>query len=331
ECESGNDYNDQFMGIRISSIFVILVTSTFAALFPVLSSRYSFIKLPSWCFFICKYFGTGVILATTFIHLLTPAVEYLGHECLGGTFAEYPWAFAITFMTLVILFFIEMVIYHYIKNFSNSSSAPVSQPLIESNQDSIDEDKKVSLDKDLENSKIDPTDLGSFTGQLISIFVLEFGIIFHSVFVGLALAVSGDEFKTLYVVIVFHQVFEGLGLGARIAITDWPKEKRFTPYVLALGYGLSTPISIAIGLGVRNSYSPGSRTALITNGIFDSISAGILLYTSIVELMAHELLFTEEFDNKPEDASHKGTKKMFAAYGLLCLGGLLMALLGKWA
>ena len=36
-----------------------------------------------------KYFGSGVIIATAFIHLLSPAFEELGSECLVGTWAEY--------------------------------------------------------------------------------------------------------------------------------------------------------------------------------------------------------------------------------------------------
>ncbi|GMG16240.1 unnamed protein product [[Candida] boidinii] len=120
-------------------------------------------------------------------------------------------------------------------------------------------------------------------------------------------------------------MFEGLGLGTRIALVDWPKSKRWTPWLLALAYGLCTPISVAIGLGVRNSYSPGSRTALVTNGVFDSISAGILIYTGLIELMAHEFLFSDEFKGV------QGFKKMFIAYIVMCVGAGLMALLGKWA
>ena len=68
---------------------------------------------------------------------------------------------------------------------------------------------------------------------------LEFGVMFHSVFIGLALAVSGDEFKSLYIVLVFHQMFEGLGLGTRIATTNWARH-RYTPWILAICYTLYT-------------------------------------------------------------------------------------------
>lgn len=130
---------------------------------------------------------------------------------------------------------------------------------------------------------------GEYAAQLTSIFILEFGVIFHSIFIGLTLAVSGEEFTTLYIVLVFHQAFEGLGLGSRLASVPFPD--RWTPYIMGICYGLSTPLAIAIGLGVRTSFDPESQTALILNGVFDAISSGILLYTGLVELMAHEFLF----------------------------------------
>ena len=45
ECPTDNDYDGR-MGARISSIFVIMVTSAIGTLLPLLSSRYSFIRLP---------------------------------------------------------------------------------------------------------------------------------------------------------------------------------------------------------------------------------------------------------------------------------------------
>ena len=39
-------------------------------------------------------------------------------------------------------------------------------------------------------------------------------------------------------------------------------------------FALSTPLGIAIGLGVQSTYNEHSPTALAVEGIFDSISAG---------------------------------------------------------
>jgi zinc transporter 1/2/3 len=164
----------------------------------------------------------------------------------------------------------------------------------------------------------------SYAAKLTGIAILEFGVIFHSVFIGLTLAVAGAEFPTLYVVLVFHQTFEGLALGSRLASIEWPKSKRNTPYYLGAGYAISTPIAIAIGLGVRQSFAPGSQTTLIVNGVFDSISAGILIYTGLVELMAHEFMFSGYMQNAP-------LKEVFGAFATMAAGAGLMALLGKWA
>ncbi|KIY44654.1 hypothetical protein FISHEDRAFT_50957, partial [Fistulina hepatica ATCC 64428] len=45
--------------------------------FPALSKRVPFLKIPRIVFFLGKHFGTGVILATTFCHLLPDAFEHL--------------------------------------------------------------------------------------------------------------------------------------------------------------------------------------------------------------------------------------------------------------
>lgn len=67
-CEGGNEYDGR-MGTRISSIFVILVGSFLGAWFPVYAARHKGMGVPAWAFFIAKYFGSGVIVTTAFIHV----------------------------------------------------------------------------------------------------------------------------------------------------------------------------------------------------------------------------------------------------------------------
>lgn len=133
---------------------------------------------------------------------------------------------------------------------------------------------------------------------------------------------SGAELEILYVVFTFHQTFEGLGLGSRFASISWPQGNRWTSYWLAFAYAISTPAAIAVGLGVRRSFSPERQTTLIAYGVFDSISAGILIYTGLVELMAHDFMFSVSM-------RHASFKKLIAAAGTMSLGAGLMALLGK--
>jgi zinc transporter 1/2/3 len=326
-CENSNEY-DGNIGLRISAIFVILIGSTAGAIFPILANRFRSLGMPGWTFFIAKYFGSGVIVSTAFIHLLAPAHEALTNPCLTGSIVEYPWVEAIMLMTIIVLFFVELMVIRFARfgqghsghdHDHESLSTPPASSIEPKTNHLPGEDH---LGHTREHSDSNPAE--DYAAQLTSIFILEFGIIFHSVFIGLTLAVAGEEFKTLYVVLVFHQTFEGLGLGSRLATIPWPPSKTSTPYILGLAYGLSTPIAIAIGLGVRNTYPPGGRTTLITNGVFDAISAGILIYTALVELMAHEFMFSSSMRKAP-------IKTVLSAFGLLCLGAALMALLGKWA
>ena len=163
----------------------------------------------------------------------------------------------------------------------------------------------------------------SFRQQIAAFLILEFGVIVHSVIIGLNLGVVGAEFTRLYPVLVFHQSFEGLGIGARLSAIAFPKRLNWLPWALCAAYGLTTPISIAIGLGVRTTYTSGSFTAQVVSGVLDSISSGILIYTGLVELLARDFLFNPERTND--------NKRLTFMLVCLFLGTALMALLGKWA
>ena len=290
--------------------------------------------------FTAKYFGSGVIIATAFIHLLAPACDALTDPCLTGPITEYDWAEGIALMTIFLLFFIELMAMrfatfsslglshddrngddcdgqsHTSRSPSNAQSHTPGEDHLSHIREHIEHDDQGSLVA--QESAVRTPDKSShevedYAAQMTAICILEFGVIFHSIFIGLTLAVAGDEFVTLYIVLVFHQTFEGLGLGSRLAATPWPKSKRWTPYLFALGYGLSTPVAMAVGLGVGKAYSPGSQTGLIVEGVFDSISAGILIYTGLVELMAHEFMFSSVMRRAK-------LRVVMAAFGMMCLG-----------
>ncbi|KAF8239348.1 ZIP zinc/iron transport family [Tricholoma matsutake] len=333
-CGSGGGA-DTYHGLRIASVFIILVGSTCGALFPVLARRSSWLHVPKGIFDFAKYFGSGVIIATAFIHLLNPAVSELSSPCLSAAWAQYPYAFGFCLLSLFSIFIVELVAFrwgssklaklglqydaHGHKTGSHAAHGP------EGSFDHLPPNSKLE-------SKMDSTDVegqptwtidDSALAQIIGIAILEFGVTLHSVLIGLTLAVD-PSFKILFVVIVFHQMFEGLGIGSRLAFMRLPEKYNWVPIVGAMLYGLTTPIGIAAGLGVRTTYNPGSTTASIVSGVLDSISSGILLYTGLVELLAHEFLF-----NKEMMSASNG--QLVYALTCMCLGCGVMALLGKWA
>ncbi|KAI0399904.1 ZIP zinc/iron transport family [Xylaria palmicola] len=356
DCDSGNEYDGR-LGLRISSIFVIFIGSFLGAVLPIILARHSKMKVNSTAFFIAKYFGSGVIIGTAFLHLLSPAFEALNNPCLpDGPFKEYDFAAAIALIAVFVMFTVELLVSRFdifghshdtaeadpstavLGKESPSSTGPAAPNDLEANSFSLGHAKTgfhpPGLPKDvsyppggqdhLGHHRDHQNDSASLAAQLTAIFILEFGVVFHSIFIGLTLAVAGDEFTVLYVVLVFHQTFEGLGLGSRLASAPWPRSRAWLPYLLGLGYAVSTPISIAIGLGVRTTLQPGSANATIINGIFDAISAGILIYTGLVELLAHEFMFNEHMRNA-------GLKVQLFALFWVAVGSGLMAVLAIWA
>ena len=159
--------------------------------------------------------------------------------------------------------------------------------------------------------------------QLIAVGVLEIGVILHSVLIGLTLAVN-DDFVTLFVVIIFHQMFEGLGLGSRLSALPLPKHLWWARWVAAGLYSICTPIGIAAGLGARESFNANGVTTNIVSGVLDATSAGVLLYTGLVELLAHEILLNPRM-------MKASTGRLAYIFSCMLLGSGLMALLGRWA
>ncbi|QKX59017.1 uncharacterized protein TRUGW13939_06146 [Talaromyces rugulosus] len=325
----GNEYNGH-MGARISAIFVILICSTLATFFPVVANRVQKVKVPVYVYLFARYFGTGVILATAFVHLLDPAYDEIGPaSCVGltGNWAVYSWPPAIVLASITVIFLMDFTAELYVESKYGINKTDDRTSVVHEHDHSIPPPSPRAATKDTSYAEEERDDDSiaaekSFRQQIAAFLILEFGVIFHSVIIGLNLGVAGDEFSTLYPVIVFHQSFEGLGIGARMSAIPF-KRSSWLPWVLCLAYGLTTPIAIAIGLGVRNTYNPGSNTANIVSGVFDSISAGILIYTSLVELLARDFLF---------DPCRTNDRRSLG-FMVVCtlLGTGVMALLGKWA
>ena len=368
ECEVSPASTDHW-GLRIASIFVIFIGSAIGALLPVFLARTSRMRVPKLCFFIAKYFGTGVILATAWMHLLSPASDNLRDECLANILPDYDWAMAIALMTVMVMFLLEIIVSRFDFGFGSAHGSPHGHAHgqdreakgsredteatgsdnsartctpAENSADStgagfIDKSKVPVLRHDTGYRTGGDDHLGhqrdhvaecdeqaNYAAQLTAIFVLEFGVIFHSIFIGLTLAVT-DNFVILFVVLVFHQTFEGLGLGARLGMATWPSgSRRWTPYLLGFLYAVSTPFAIGMGLIATKSLALEASTSRVVNGTFDAISGGILMYTALVELVAHEFMFNPEMRKA-------GLGMQLSAYTCVVLGVGLMALLAKWA
>jgi zinc transporter 1/2/3 len=157
----------------------------------------------------------------------------LGDGCLTGVITEYPWPEAIALMTVFALFFAELMTMRYGlgggHDHDHEASHAAGEELTKTSRESAigDSIKPYRDDESVsaaDGSRYNPHARGqdhlghsrehqsndalpadwertgfmpeSYAAQMTAIFILEFGVIFHSIFIGLTLAVAGDEFTT---------------------------------------------------------------------------------------------------------------------------------------
>lgn len=159
---------------------------------------------------------------------------------------------------------------------------------------------------------------------MLQCLLLEAGILFHSVFIGMAISVAtGPPFIVFLIAIAFHQTFEGLALGSRIAGVKFPRSSP-RPWLMVLAYGTTTPLGQAIGLVVHRYYDPQSQTGLLMVGVMNAVSSGLLLFAGLVQLLSEDFLTEKSYKTL------KGRKRV-RAFVAVASGAALMAGVGAFA
>lgn len=111
-CDSGETDESKYnTPLHVGALLIILFVSTFACAFPILAVRFPRLHIPANFLFIVRHFGTGVLIATAFVHLLPTAFVSLGDPCLSGfwttDYPAMPGAIALAAVFLVTV--IEMI------------------------------------------------------------------------------------------------------------------------------------------------------------------------------------------------------------------------------
>lgn len=143
----------------------------------------------------------------------------------------------------------------------------------------------------------------------------EAGIVFHSVIIGVTVgSTGGNEFIPLLIAINMHQACEGLGLATRISLLA---TRTRVHYLLYFAFCITTPLGMAIGTGIRQRYNASDRNTLLTLGVLNSISAGILIYSALVQLMAGDFLYNRSMLSA-------SLKRCLSALAAFVLGAIAM-------
>lgn len=283
-CASGGTRGAYDLPLHVAALFIILGTSSIACAFPILATRFPRMRIPPAFLFFVTHFGTGVLIATAFVHLLPTAFTSLGDPCLSNfwtnDYPAMPGAIALGGIFLVTI--IEMVFSpaqsicrggnhspatrkpsaanvegtstpsRDVPSYPDQLRETVSQsagmdggshlrdmgPLIgrsasisrainrmgEGSEEVVEvvrvasapdvqthyekENGAIQADEERHDDTFVLSPEQKQRKETMQVYLLEMGILFHSVFIGMSLSVSvGSEFVILLVAIVFHREF----------------------------------------------------------------------------------------------------------------------------
>lgn len=320
-------------GLHVGAIFIIFAVSVAGTLVPIISQKIPQSSANPLVMESIRAFSFGVVLATGLIHMVNEGTEKLSDEALGSIAQNYGClGFAIVLATLLVLQFIESecVVFfedqgsafhgHGHSHGDHNELGP-EHGLKETGKEPVSPQDVNFCRADSPKIAVNAAQGPAFRRNLATI-IFEAGVIFHSVIVGLDLGVTtGTEFKTLLIALCFHQFFEGVAVGSAAFGSMQSRKKVF---MIIFAFAITAPIGQVIGIGVRNSYSSESTTALWVQGVLDCVAGGILLYTGLVELLTYNMATNQKFLSR-------SFVQRLTLYTFLWMGAAMMALIGRWA
>ncbi|KAJ1664447.1 hypothetical protein EV178_004059 [Coemansia sp. RSA 1646] len=348
-------------GLQIGGVFMILGVSALGVMVPVGCKYIRWLNIDKRALNVGKFFGAGVILATAFIHMLGESVEALKDDCLDGRMGDFEsWPGALAMMAVLAMHLIEYAMSSYlIKQSKKEGNAHNSVDDEEASKRRMLGDSSVRLADDAtaghggdtptfagvrdiydtgsnSDNQSEKGAVGHVHGPLVpmgvagdqvrkrlSTYILELGIALHSIIVGMTLAVTGGSgFKTLLAAVAVHQFFEGVALGTRIAEINFQRNAIVLALMNCAVFAVTTPIGQVIGICIRESFAPRDPSTLIIMGVLDSLSAGVLIYSALVNLLVEEFS-ASEFRKSPRRLRIMYFAAMYA-------GCATMSVIGIW-
>lgn len=348
--------------LKFVAIASILLAGAAGVAIPLIGRNRRFLQTEGNLFVAAKAFAAGVILATGFVHMLAGGTEALSNPCLPDfPWSKFPFPgfFAMVAALATLLVDFMGTQYYERKQERNQAATeaaagseeiavvPVVGERVTDNKVFGEEDgggihivgiRAHAAHHRHSHSNSHGTcdghahghshghmhgnsDVENGARHVVVSQILELGIVSHSIIIGLSLGVSQSPctIRPLIAALSFHQFFEGFALGGCISQAQF-RNKSAT--IMACFFALTTPIGIGIGTAVASSFNSHSVGALVTEGILDSLSAGILVYMALVDLIAADFLSTKMRCN---------FRLQIVSYVMLFLGAGLMSSLAIWA
>ncbi|XP_052177864.1 zinc transporter 6, chloroplastic [Diospyros lotus] len=304
--------------LKLLSIFIIFVTSVAGISSPVMLARL-FQGKPVYdkAILIIKCFAAGVILSTSLVHVLPDAFGALS-DCQVASrhpWKDFPFSGLITLIGVLTALLVDLSAASHVNSHSHGHYEPIGTS-----------EKKKSAESGVEMAvvgEMQQEEMLKMKQRLVS-QVLEIGIIFHSVIIGVTMGMSQNKctIRPLVAALAFHQIFEGMGLGGCIAQAGFSFG---TTAYMCFMFSVTTPMGIALGMIIFSltGYDDNSPNALILEGLLGSLSSGILIYMALVDLIALDFFHSKLM------SSEAWLKKV--SFVALALGSASMSILALWA
>ncbi|XP_073037972.1 fe(2+) transport protein 1-like [Primulina eburnea] len=313
------------LSLKIIAIVSILITSMIGVSLPLVTRSVPALSPQRSLFVIVKSFASGIILATGFMHVLPDSFDMLTSSCLDDNpWHKFPFTGFVAMLSAIVTLMVDSLTTSF---YSKKQSPGVVLP--ESAGDAAGDQEMGAMGGGHSHfhghghhhgSKLEFEGSQLLRYRVIAM-VLEIGIIVHSVVIGLSLGASSNTctIKGLVAALCFHQMFEGMGLGGCILQAEYKFIKKAA---MAFFFSVTTPFGIALGIGLSSTYREDSPRALITVGLLNACSAGLLIYMALVDLLAADFMGPKLQGN---------IRLQIKSYAAVLLGAGGMSLMAKWA
>ncbi|PSS11123.1 Zinc transporter 10 like [Actinidia chinensis var. chinensis] len=323
ECstETGDCINkSKALTLKIIAVVSILVTSMIGVCLPLVTRSIPALSPERSLFVIVKSFASGIILATGFMHVLPDSFDMLSSQCLP----EQPWhKFPFTGFVAMLSAIVTLMVDSLATSlYSQKHNGILPESVGGGHQELGVIGGGGHFHGHHHSGGIKE---GAKGAQLLRYrvvaMVLELGIIVHSVVIGLSMGASNNTctIKPLVAALCFHQMFEGMGLGGCILQANY---KLFKKAAMAFFFAVTTPFGISLGIALSKAYKENSPTALITVGLLNASSAGLLIYMALVDLLSADFMGPK---------LQGSIKLQIKSYVAVLLGAGGMSLMAKWA
>jgi zinc transporter 1/2/3 len=152
------------------------------------------LHVPKAVFEFAKYFGSGVIIATAFIHLLSPSISELTSPCLSPAWQEYPYSLAFALLSIFGIFIVELIAFRWgtakltaLNMTHDPHGHQVGSHVAHGPEGDDRRGEEYTTGNEVPEKKVDDIESvhkakhmdATAAGQIIGVFILEFGAVLH--------------------------------------------------------------------------------------------------------------------------------------------------------